>query len=140
MTPRTFDIVVAGGGLVGMAIAYGLVREGRRVAVCDGNDNAFRAARGNFGLVWVQGKGRRCLPYAQWSLGSSERWASFAAQLLRETGVDACFERPGGVELCETARQLEDGRRLLESLRERDAGLDYEVLDNAALRRRIPAA
>jgi len=140
MIPRTFDIVVAGGGLVGMAIAWGLVREGRRVAVCDGNDSALRAARGNFGLVWVQGKGGRCLPYAQWSLDSSARWAAFAAQLLRETGVDACFERPGGIELCETPQQLDEGRQLLESLRERDAALDYAVLDNTALRRRIPAA
>ncbi|MFL6683506.1 FAD-dependent oxidoreductase, partial [Paraburkholderia graminis] len=71
-TARRFDIVVAGGGLVGMAIAYGLVRAGKRVAVCDGADSAHRAARGNFGLVWVQGKGGRCLPYAQWSRESSE--------------------------------------------------------------------
>ncbi|HYS68380.1 MAG TPA: FAD-dependent oxidoreductase [Paraburkholderia sp.] len=139
-TPRSFDVVVAGGGLVGMAIAYGLVRGGARVAVCDGDDTAFRAARGNFGLVWVQGKGGRCLPYAQWSLGSSERWAAFAAQLSHETGVDPGFERPGGLELCETAAELQAGRSLLESLRQREAGLGYEVLDNAALRRRVPAA
>jgi glycine/D-amino acid oxidase-like deaminating enzyme len=139
-TARTFDVVVAGGGLVGMSLAYGLARTGRRVAVCDGDDTAYRAARGNFGLIWVQGKGGRCLPYAQWSLVSSQRWGAFAAQLRRETGVDPCFERPGGFELCETVQQLDEGQRLLESLRERDAGLDYQVLDNAALRRRIPAA
>jgi glycine/D-amino acid oxidase-like deaminating enzyme len=139
-TARTFDVVVAGGGLVGMALAYGLARTGRRVAVCDGDDTAYRAARGNFGLIWVQGKGGRCLPYAQWSLVSSQRWGTFAAQLRRETGVDPCFERPGGFELCETVQQLDEGQRLLESLRERDAGLDYQVLDNAELRRRIPAA
>jgi glycine/D-amino acid oxidase-like deaminating enzyme len=137
---RTFDIVVAGGGLVGMAIAYGLVRSGARVAVCDGDDTAFRAARGNFGLVWVQGKGARCLPYAQWSLGSAERWGSFAVQLQRETGVDPGFDRPGGIELCETAAELEAGQKLLESLHQREAGLSYRVFDNAALRRRIPAA
>lgn len=139
-TAHTFDVVVAGGGLVGMALAYGLARTGQRVAVCDGDDTAFRAARGNFGLVWVQGKGGKCLPYAQWSLASSERWGAFAAQLAHETGVDPCFERPGGIELCETAHQLEEGQRQLESLRARDAGLGYEVLDNAALRKRIPAA
>ncbi|MGI4857192.1 MAG: NAD(P)/FAD-dependent oxidoreductase [Janthinobacterium lividum] len=139
-TDQHFDVVVAGGGLVGMAIAYGLVREGRRVAVCDGDDIGFRAARGNFGLVWVQGKGGRCLPYAQWSLGSSARWSAFAAQLQRETGVDVGFERPGGIELCETLAERDAGAELLESLRRRDAGLDYEVLDAAALRKRIPSA
>ncbi|SEK10608.1 NAD(P)/FAD-dependent oxidoreductase [Paraburkholderia diazotrophica] len=140
MKSNTYDVVVAGGGLVGMAIAYGLARLRLRVAVCDGADNAYRAARGNFGLVWVQGKGGRCLPYAQWSLGSSQRWSTFAAQLSRETGVDVGFERPGGIELFETHAELDKGHALLESLREQDAGLDYEVLDSNALRKRIPAA
>ncbi|EEA02738.1 FAD dependent oxidoreductase [Burkholderia sp. H160] len=140
MRAHAYDVVVAGGGLVGMAIAYGLARLRVRVAVCDGADSAYRAARGNFGLVWVQGKGGRCLPYAQWSLGSSERWPAFAAQLLRETGVGVGFERPGGIELCETHEELDEGQALLESLRRQDAGLDYEVLDPAALRKRIPAA
>jgi glycine/D-amino acid oxidase-like deaminating enzyme len=140
MRSNGYDVVVAGGGLVGMAIAYGLAGLRLRVAVCDGADGAYRAARGNFGLVWVQGKGGRCLPYAQWSLGSSARWSAFAAQLSLETGVDVGFERPGGIELCETHEELGKGQALLESLRQQDAGLDYEVLDAAALRKRLPAA
>jgi glycine/D-amino acid oxidase-like deaminating enzyme len=137
---RNFDVVVVGGGLVGMAIAYGLVREKLRVAVCDGEDTSYRAARGNFGLVWVQGKGGRCLPYAQWSLESSQRWSAFSAQLIRETGVDPAFERPGGFELCETQNQFADAQALLASLHGRDAGLTYEVFSTTELRRRIPAA
>lgn len=146
MTPRgahearSFDVVVAGGGLVGMAIAWGVARLGLRVAVCDGEDIAFRAARGNFGLVWVQGKGGRCLPYARWSRQSSERWSAFAGQLQRETGVNCGFERPGGIELFEHEAELESASALLESLRCQDAALTYEVLDRAALRKRIPAA
>lgn len=139
-TERRFSVVVAGGGLVGMALAYGLARAGKRVAVCDGGDSAHRAARGNFGLVWVQGKGGRCLPYAQWSRESSERWGAFAAQLQRETALDVGFERPGGIELCETAEQLEAGRRLLESIHAQDASLTYEVLDIKALKARVPSA
>ncbi|MBU9294489.1 FAD-dependent oxidoreductase [Burkholderia multivorans] len=140
MNVRSFDVVVAGGGLVGMALAWGLARLGERVAVCDGDDIAFRAARGNFGLVWVQGKGGRCLPYARWSRESSERWGAFAAQLQRETGVDCGFERPGGIELFEHAGDMNDAIALLESLRRQDAALAYEALDPAELRRRIPAA
>ncbi|AQQ27790.1 NAD(P)/FAD-dependent oxidoreductase [Burkholderia cenocepacia] len=140
MTARRFDVVVAGGGLVGMAIAWGIARLGQRVAVCDGDDIAFRAARGNFGLVWVQGKGGRCLPYARWSRESSARWHTFAAQLQRETGVDCAFERPGGIELFEQRAELDRATDLLESLRRQEAALSYEMLDPAALRRRIPAA
>ena len=46
-----------GGGLVGFSIAYGLARCGLGCALLDASDTDFRAARGNFGLVWVQGKG-----------------------------------------------------------------------------------
>ncbi|WP_069704889.1 NAD(P)/FAD-dependent oxidoreductase [Burkholderia seminalis] len=140
MTVRRFDVVVAGGGLVGMAIAWGVARLGKRVAVCDGDDIAFRASRGNFGLVWVQGKGGRCLPYARWSRESSERWHAFAAQLQRATGVNCGFERPGGIELFEHRAELDSATALLESLHRQEAALSYEVLDPAALRRRIPSA
>ena len=54
-----YDVVVIGAGLVGGAVAYGLARAGQRVAVLDEEDATYRASRGNFGLVWVQGKGGR---------------------------------------------------------------------------------
>jgi glycine/D-amino acid oxidase-like deaminating enzyme len=90
--------------------------------------------------VWVQGKGGTCVPYAQWSRESSERWGGFATQLRRETGVDVGFERPGGIELCETHEQLEAGAALLESIRAQDPSLTYHVLDRHALKARIPSA
>jgi len=52
-----FDAIVIGGGLVGSAIAWGLQREGLKTVLLDEGDHAFRASRGNFGLVWVQSKG-----------------------------------------------------------------------------------
>ena len=57
-----FEFAIVGGGLVGMALAYGLARRGPRVAVLDEGDRAFRASRGNFGLVWQQGK-EQVAPY-----------------------------------------------------------------------------
>ncbi len=59
------DVIVVGGGLVGMSIAFGLALLGRQVSVLDEGDDAIRAARGNFGLLWVQGKGYRMSPYAR---------------------------------------------------------------------------
>ena len=55
------DFIVIGGGLVGAAVSYGLRRTGASVIMLDEGDTAFRASRGNFGLVWVQSKG--CLLY-----------------------------------------------------------------------------
>ena len=56
MKPKqSYDTVIVGGGLVGAAVACGVVATGAKVIVLDGGDRDFRASRGNFGLVWVQG-------------------------------------------------------------------------------------
>lgn len=47
------DVLVLGAGTVGAAIAYGLARQNCRVTLLDGDDTDHRAARANFGLVWL---------------------------------------------------------------------------------------
>src|SRR6185369_1785666 len=91
-----YDIAVIGGGLVGAALAWGVAGEGRRIAVLDEGDVALRAARGNFALVWVQGKGLGLPEYAAWTARSAEAWPDFAAALGAETGIDLGYRRPGG--------------------------------------------
>ena len=61
------DFIVIGGGLVGAAVSYGLRRTGASAIMLDEGDTAFRASRGNFGLVWVQSKGDGMHEYAAWS-------------------------------------------------------------------------
>ena len=64
-----------------MAIAYGLAKPGQKTIVLDGEDSSQRAARGNFGLIWVSGKGRKQVDYRSWSLESALLWPAFAAEL-----------------------------------------------------------
>src|SRR5262249_3397684 len=94
-----YDVAVVGGGLVGIATAWGLTREGCRVVVLDEGDRAVRASRGNFALVWVQSKGLGLAPYAGWTIRSSNAWQGFADLLKQETGLDVSFQRPGGFHL-----------------------------------------
>lgn len=54
---RDYDFIVVGAGMVGAAIGFGLAGMNRRVLMLDGADTDFRAAKANFGLIWVQGKG-----------------------------------------------------------------------------------
>jgi glycine/D-amino acid oxidase-like deaminating enzyme len=98
LSDSRFDIAVIGGGLVGSAVAWGLARGGARVVVLDEGDDAFRASRGNFGLVWVQGKGDGMADYAAWTRRSAEIWPDLAATLASEDGVDVGLRQPGGIE------------------------------------------
>ena len=102
------DFIVVGGGLVGASVAYGLLKSGATVTVLDEGDTAFRASRGNFGLVWVQSKGDGMHEYAAWSRESSDLWPDFAERLGEETGINVGHHRPGGLELCLDEAEYKD--------------------------------
>ncbi|MBP8294507.1 MAG: FAD-binding oxidoreductase [Burkholderiales bacterium] len=138
--PDTFDVAVVGGGLVGAAIGYGLARGGMQVALLDEGDIAYRASRGNFGLVWVQGKGLGLAPYSNWTQLSARRWPELAALLRADADTDVALEQPGGFHLCLSERELETRVQALTRLIAQP-GLEaypFEVLDHAALAGRIP--
>ncbi|MGE0718947.1 MAG: NAD(P)/FAD-dependent oxidoreductase [Alphaproteobacteria bacterium] len=130
MTPG-YDVACIGGGLVGAAVAYGLQREGARVALLDQGDVAYRASRGNFGLVWVQSKGLGMPEYAAWTKRSSDSWAGLQAMLREETGIDASFERPGGLHICLSEAELQARVDQLKRLHnQRDmVQYDWQALD-----------
>ncbi|MBL0124114.1 MAG: FAD-binding oxidoreductase [Betaproteobacteria bacterium] len=133
------DTLVIGGGVVGMAIAYGLTRAGERVRLLDEGDDAFRAARGNFGLVWVQGKGHGNPAYARWSIAAARRWPDFARELAERTGVDVELSQIGGMTMCVNDAELAARAADLATVRA-EIGGDYpfEVLDHAGVRALSP--
>lgn len=133
------DVIVIGGGLVGSAIAYGLSKDAR-VLVLDEGDRAFRATRGNFGLVWVQSKGLGAPHYTRWSKRSADLWADFGAELKEATGIDTHHRRTGGVHLLLTEQEVAARTAMMEQLR-REAGndgYDYEMLDAAGVKSLLP--
>lgn len=133
------DTLIVGGGIVGMSLAYGLARMGQRVQLLDEGDDAFRAARGNFGLVWVQGKGLGWPDYARWSMQSAARWPAFARELAQRTGIDVELSQPGGLSMCLSDAELAEKAALMQGVR---AGLggdyDFEIIDGAAVRALVP--
>ena len=138
-TRRDLDTLVIGGGVVGLSLAYGLARAGERVLLLDEGDDAYRAARGNFGLVWVQGKGLGCPAYARWTMQSAAAWPAFAAELHERTGVDVELSQPGGMTMCLDEAEMADRGAQLTRLRDSlQQAYPFEMLDAAAVRRLIP--
>jgi glycine/D-amino acid oxidase-like deaminating enzyme len=135
----TSDYAIIGGGIVGLSTAWGLLKCCLRVTILDGGDGAFRASRGNFGLVWVQSKGMSEPRYAQWSQVSAAAWSGFAAELADATGRDVGLEQRGGYDLHFSEETLAATVVKYEVLKDQSVGnYPYEVLGHNALRREEP--
>ncbi|MDO6587408.1 FAD-dependent oxidoreductase [Salipiger sp. 1_MG-2023] len=133
------DYLVVGGGIVGAAIAEGLARVGEDVVLLDEGDIALRAARGNFGNVWVQGKGAGAPPYANLTRQAAHDWADLADRLGSDTGIDLQFRQPGAAYICFSEEQLDTRAAMLARSNEGAAIQSrYERLDRAALAERLP--
>lgn len=137
---RSFDAMVIGGGLVGTAIGYGLACAGLKVAILDEGDTAFRASRGNFGLVWVQSKGLGAPHYQRWTRASAEAWRLLAGELGEAADIALGLEQNGGVQLCLGEAELAKREAMMQQM-QREAGnfgFEYRMLDHAELAEMLP--
>lgn len=135
---KSFDIIVIGGGLVGGAIAWGAARAGASVALLDEGDIAFRAARGNFGLVWVQSKGAGMPPYAHWTRRSAELWPTLARSLSESTGTEVGLRQPGGLAFCLSDQEFEQRAALMQRMHNESGDLGTTMLDRTEVRTLVP--
>ncbi|QEL23802.1 FAD-binding oxidoreductase [Bosea sp. F3-2] len=134
------DIVVIGGGTVGAAVAYGLAKQREKVLLLDGDDGDLRAARANFGLVWLQGKGLGMPAYQALTRDSIVRWGGFRDTLQNESGVDLCYRQDGGLAFCFGEEAFEKRRLELMRLHNQfgEGEPDWEMLDRSSLERLVP--
>jgi hydrogen cyanide synthase HcnC len=136
--PDTYDLIVIGGGLVGGAIAWGAQAKGASVVLLDEGDIAYRAARGNFGLVWVQSKGSGMPPYAHWTRQSSGLWPELAAGLLQATGTDTALHQPGGLAFCLSDEEFEQRESLIHRMHNESGDIGTRMLSREEVRAMVP--
>jgi glycine/D-amino acid oxidase-like deaminating enzyme len=137
---QRFDAAVVGGGLVGAAIAWGLQRQGARTVLLDEGDIAYRASRGNFGLVWVQSKGFGAPHYQRWTRASAEAWPSLNQELADHTGRDCGLSQPGGVHLCLSEEEFAQREARMAQMKAEagNHGYEYRMLRRAELDAMLP--
>jgi len=123
------NVVVVGGGIVGVASAYYLAERGADVTLFEkGSLGAGSTERSAGGI-----RAQFSTPVnVELSLSSMAVWERFEA----EFGVDIAYRRPGYLFL---ARTEETAERFRETVRmQHDRGVPSEVLDPAAARERCP--
>ncbi|PQA89033.1 glycine oxidase ThiO [Hyphococcus luteus] len=105
MSVKGFDIAIVGGGVIGLALARTLVREGARVAVFDAAEagggaipSASHAAAGMLAPSFEYGELPAALSQALYRFGARglALWREYAAALEEETGLFIDY-RPDGM-------------------------------------------
>ena len=106
----------------------------------DEGDNALRCARGNFGLVWYQGKGQGMPRYEEWCLEATRKWPRFAEVLEHKTGLDIGYHKSGGFWLCRGQAAYTQREQHLADIRKqsRTGTYECEMIGRDELQKRFP--
>ena len=136
MSKSISEFIVIGAGVVGLSIALGLLQKGQKVTILNGDDSDLSASKGNFGLIWLQGKGSDFAPYAKWTHQAVTEWPNFAKSLEEISGSNLALDQSGGYEFFTDESEFEAFEADLK-LQQTYLGSQssYEILSGDDLRR-----
>ncbi len=136
-TNSGYDAIIVGGGVIGLASAWSVVRRGARVCVLEAERPAAGATGVAAGMLAPAGE-------ASWgeesllalNLASLSRWRGFAEELERASGIEIGFARRGALHVALDRDEAESLRRRYEL--HRQLGLESEWLTGGACRKLEP--
>jgi glycine/D-amino acid oxidase-like deaminating enzyme len=126
---RTSDVVVIGGGTMGLSAALCLAEGGRAVTLVDQGQVWSEASGVNAGSLAVQNKLTPLVPYTLWAL---DLWKGLSARL----GTDVGFRQTGGYKVATSPVEAERLRRTSEE--QRQAGVPLRWLSQGDIRDEVP--
>jgi len=122
--PDSADVVVIGGGIIGISTAYFLARQGINVAVCEKGHIAGEQSGRNWGWVRTQGRAAEEVPMM---IRSAEIWRALAAEI----GADIGYQQGGCLYLAKSDRDMARFGRWIELAETH--GIDTRILEADAL-------
>ena len=122
--PESADVVIIGGGIIGVTTAWFLARDGIDVVVCEKGHIAGEQSGRNWGWIRKQGRDVRELPMM---IESQRIWRSFE----EETGEDVGYAEGGCYFLAATEKLVENYLSWLPIARQ--FGLDTRVVQSDEL-------
>jgi sarcosine oxidase subunit beta len=125
------DAIVIGGGAIGTSTAYYLSKRGARTTLLEAGELGCGSSSACDGFVIMQSKTPG--PHLSMAMASAEMYGTLSDEL----GWDVRYRKRGGMIVIESSREYEAMRVFAE--RQREAGLDVELVDGNEARRLEPA-
>jgi glycine oxidase len=126
------DVLILGGGVIGLTTAYFLAREGVRVEVVDRGDFGQEASWAGAGILAPGNPARARTPIDQLRAHGVTLYPALSAELRERTGIDNGYLRCGGLEFVAPGEETTDKEW-------RGEGIAFERLDDKAVSRLEPA-
>jgi glycine oxidase len=126
------DVLIIGGGVIGLTTAYFLAREGVHVEVLDKGDFGQEASWAGAGILPPGNPQQARTPFEQLRAHSAALFPTLSAELHDRTGIDNGYLRCGGLELADTASEATTEEW-------RSEGIAFEAIDGKRLHHLEPA-
>ncbi|MBB6217064.1 sarcosine oxidase subunit beta [Anaerosolibacter carboniphilus] len=127
---KNYDVVVVGGGIVGLSIAYQLLKRRKKVMIIEKNEIGSGASGACDDMILLQSK----------KLGISLEMAIESLNMYKimskELRIDIEYESRGGMILIENQRHLSVMEEYVE--KQKCYGLDVEIIDQSDVYRKQP--
>jgi glycine oxidase len=101
------DVLIVGGGVIGLTTAYHLARDGLRVSLVEAGEIGRQASWAGAGILVPGDPDRARTPIDQLRTRSVALYPELSAALREETGIDNGYRVCGGVELPEEGHEGE---------------------------------
>ncbi len=131
------DVVVVGGGVIGLSIAWCLAREGVKATVLDRGELGRGASWAGAGMIAPHSERLRTNPTVDLRSWSAMLYPEWSRELLEETGIDNGYRKTGGVDVAATLD--EDNELKTSAGRWRNEKIVYERLAPSDFDRVEPA-
>lgn len=129
--PASADVVIIGGGILGVSTAWFLAKQGVSVVLCEKGHIAGEQSGRNWGWVRQQGRDAREMPMM---LESMKIWRTLADEI----GEDVGFQRTGCIYAARDDDELDEYAEWLPTAKEH--GVDTRIISGDELAKYAPGA
>jgi glycine oxidase len=134
--PTDYDVVIAGGGVIGASIAWRLARNHLSVLLCDARAIGSEASSAGAGMLTPGGEFDQPSPLLDFAIGSLAQYDDFVTAIQADSGLPVEFRRTNAIQIALTAAELESFTQ--RAAFQRTAGIPSTVLTKDEVRGLAP--